>query len=107
MQTYVEGAGFRLLPQYTGHGLGRRLWEAPTIPAVGKRGTGARIVDGLVFTIEPIVVAGTVRTSVAADRWTVRTADRAPAAQFEHTVMASRRGGVVLTRCPSAHRNGH
>jgi methionyl aminopeptidase len=99
MQSYVEGIGFRLLPQYTGHGLGRRLWESPSIPAVGQPATGDRIVEGLVFTIEPIVVTGSPRTYVAADGWTVRTVDRSPAAQFEHTVMATTRGPIVLSRC--------
>lgn len=99
MQSYVEGLGFRLLPQYTGHGVGRRLWEEPSIPAVGRPGTGARIVDGLVFTIEPIVVAGSSRTYVETDGWTVCTVDSAPAAQFEHTVMATKRGPVVLSQC--------
>ena len=97
MQRYVEGIGFRLLPQYTGHGLGRRLWEAPSIPAVGQPGTGRGIVDHLVFTIEPIVVAGSARTYVGADGWTVRTVDGAPAAQFEHTIMATKQGPVVLS----------
>ena len=97
MQSYVEGRGFRLLPQYTGHGLGKRLWESPSIPAVGQPATGERIVDRLVFTIEPIVVAGSPRTYVAADGWTVRTVDRSPAAQFEHTVMATTHGPVVLS----------
>ncbi len=100
MQSYVEGLGFRLLPQYTGHGLGRRLWESPSIPAIGQPATGARIVDRMVFTIEPIVVAGSHRTYVAADGWTVRTVDREPAAQFEHTVMATKRGAIVLSQCP-------
>ena len=99
MQTYVEGMGFQLLRQYTGHGLGRRLWEAPSIPAVGQPGTGAPIVDRLVFTIEPIVVAGSARTAVAPDGWTVRTVDGAPAAQFEHTVMATKSGTLVLSQC--------
>jgi methionyl aminopeptidase len=101
MQSYVESLGFRLLPQYTGHGLGRRLWEPPSIPAVGQPGTGTTIVDGLVFTIEPIVVGGSSRTRVGSDGWTVRTVDGAPAAQFEHTVMASKRGPLVLTQCNS------
>lgn len=100
MQIYVEGRGFRLLREYTGHGLGRRLWEPPSIPSVGRAGTGSRIVDGLVFTIEPIVVAGDGRTYVAADGWTVRTGNRAPAAQFEHTVIATRTGAKILSLCP-------
>lgn len=99
MQSYIEGLGFRLLPQYTGHGLGKRLWEDPSIPAVGRTGTGPRIIDGLVFTIEPIVVAGSPRTYVAPDGWTVRTVDRSPAAQFEHSVMATKHGPVVLSQC--------
>jgi len=99
MQTYVEALGFRLLAQFTGHGLGKRLWEEPSIPAVAPAGTGVRIVEHMVFTIEPIVVAGSPKTRVAADGWTVRVADGKPAAQFEHTVMATKAGGQVLTWC--------
>lgn len=98
MQHSVEARGLRLLREYTGHGLGRRLWEEPTIPAIGRPGTGPRIVDGLVFTIEPIVVGGAETTRTDADGWTVRTVDGAPAAQFEHTVMATAAGAVVLSR---------
>ena len=97
MQTYVEGQGLRLLSQYCGHGLGRRLWEAPSIPAIGRPGEGAPLAEGLVFTIEPIVVAGGGAVVVAADGWTVRTADRAPAAQFEHTVIVTTAGARILT----------
>jgi len=99
MQSYVEGAGLRLLPQFTGHGLGRRLWEDPVIPALGRPGTGPRIEDGMVFTIEPIVVAGSTRTFAGRDGWTMRTVDGRPAAQFEHTIMATRKGPRVLTQC--------
>lgn len=98
MQSYVEGAGFRLLPEYTGHGLGRRLWEWPSVPALGRPGEGARLVEGLVFTIEPIVVGGGEATTIDPDGWTVRTADGAPAAQFEHTVVMTRRGAAILSR---------
>jgi len=97
MQTFVEAQGFRLLREYTGHGLGTRLWEEPTIPSVGEAGTGDRLVAGLVFTIEPIVVGGSAETYVAEDGWTVRTADGRPAAQFEQTVMATAAGAVVLS----------
>jgi methionyl aminopeptidase len=99
MQQHVEAQGFRLLRKYTGHGLGTRLWESPHIPSVGQEGTGPEIVEGLVFTIEPIVVAGSDRTYVAKDGWTVITADHRAAAQFEHTVIASRGGARVLSRC--------
>ncbi|GAC1320860.1 MAG: type I methionyl aminopeptidase [Chloroflexota bacterium] len=98
MDSYVRTTGFQLLRHFTGHGLGTRLWEAPAIPAVGLPGTGDRIVDRLVFTIEPIVVGGGPKTYVASDGWTVCTVDRAPAAQFEHTIIATKHGPVVLSR---------
>jgi methionyl aminopeptidase len=101
MQRYVEAAGFRLLREYTGHGLGRRLWEAPSIPAVGEPGTGAPLVEGLVFTIEPIVVGSGAGTYVADDGWTVVTTDGTPSAQFEHTVIATRHGAEVLSQLPA------
>ena len=97
METHVVRCGLRLLPQFTRHGIGSRLWEPPSIPAVGRAGFGTRIVDGLTFTIEPIVTSGSGRVYVAADSWTVITSDGAPVAQFEHTVMATRRGPIILT----------
>jgi len=98
IQAYVEAHGMHVLRQFTGHGLGHRLWEEPTIPAFGRAGSGPVIVEGMVFTIEPIVVAGTGTVFTAADGWTVRTVDRSPAAQFEHTVMASRHGTQILSQ---------
>jgi methionyl aminopeptidase len=99
MQTYVESQGCKLLSEYGGHGLGSRLWEPPHIPSVGRRGTGPRVEEGLVFTIEPIVVAGSARTRVARDGWTVVTVDGRPAAQFEHTVMATGTRAEILSLC--------
>lgn len=98
IQSYVEAQGLHLLRQFTGHGLGRRLWEEPTIPAFGRAGRGPLIVEGMVFTIEPIVVAGRPIVYTAADGWTVRTVDGTPVAQFEYTVRASRHGTDVLSR---------
>lgn len=97
MHSFIDGTGFHLLRQFTGHGLGRQLWEEPSIPAVGRAGSGTRIVDGLVFTIEPIVVAGNPAVYTDADGWTVRTTTGAPVAQFEHTVMATGRGAQILS----------
>lgn len=97
MQSYVESQGFHLLRQYTGHGLGQRLWEEPQVPSVGRPGTGPRLVDGLVITLEPIVTAGRPDVYVDADGWTVRTRDGEPVAQFEHTVMVTRHGARILT----------
>lgn len=97
MERYVAGQGFALLREYTGHGLGRRLWEPPTVPSVGRAGSGARLVEGLVLTIEPIVVGGAAATVVGPDGWTVRTTDGEPAAQFEATIMVGTNGAEVLT----------
>jgi methionyl aminopeptidase len=101
IQTYVEARGFQVLRQFTGHGLGHRLWEEPTIPAFGRPHSGPRIVDGMVFTIEPIIVAGSTQVYTAADGWTIHTVDGAAAAQFEHTVMATTHGTHVLSRLPA------
>ncbi|HET9016184.1 MAG TPA: type I methionyl aminopeptidase [Thermomicrobiaceae bacterium] len=97
IERYVGTRGLRLLPEFTGHGIGSRLWETPTIPAVGRRGFGPRLVEGLTFTIEPIITSGCGDVYEAPDGWTVRTADGAPAAQFEHTVMVTADGPIVLT----------
>jgi methionyl aminopeptidase len=102
IQAYVEAHGMQVLRQFTGHGLGRRLWEEPTIPAFGRAGSGPPIVDGMVFTIEPIVVAGSPEVYTAADGWTVCTVDHSPVAQFEHTVMATRHGTEVLSHLGTA-----
>lgn len=99
MHSYVEGRGMRLLPQFTGHGIGTRLWEPPSIPAVARAGSGPKIVDGLAFTIEPIVTSGSGQVLLNPDGWTVRTVDGAPVAQFEHTVIATKRGARVLSEC--------
>jgi methionyl aminopeptidase len=98
MQTYVEAEGCNLLHEYTGHSLGRRLWEEPKIPSVGQAGQGPVLEDGLVITIEPIVCFGSRAVRVAADRWTVLTRDGAPVSQFEHTVLVTRRGARILTQ---------
>jgi methionyl aminopeptidase len=97
MQSHVEAENCRLLQQFCGHGLGNRLWEGPSIPSVGRPNTGPLIPEGLVFTIEPIVVGGSSRIRMGGDGWTVITADGKPAAQFEHTVMATRTGAAVLS----------
>ena len=73
------------------------LWENPQIPAVGRPGTGPRLVDGLVITIEPIAVTGKPDVYVADDGWTVRTTVGQPAAQFDHTILLTPHGAQVLT----------
>jgi methionyl aminopeptidase len=97
MQLYAESRGFGVLREFTGHGLGRKMHEEPTVPSVGRPGTGPVIPEGLVITIEPILVEKSPQVRVDSDGWTVRTVDGGWAAQFEHTVMVTRHGAEVLS----------
>lgn len=97
IQTFAESRGFHVLREYIGHGLGQRMHEPPDVPSVGRPGTGPIIPEGLVITIEPILVEKSPKVRVDADRWTVRTADGGWAAQFEHTVIVTRNGAIILS----------
>jgi methionyl aminopeptidase len=97
VQQVVEGAGFSVVREYVGHGIGRSLHEDPPIPNYGPPGRGPDIGPGLVVAIEPMVNAGGWETRVLADEWTVVTADGSLSAHFEHTVAVTHDGPVVLT----------
>ncbi len=97
IQHYAEGHGFSVVREYTGHGLGRNLHEDPSVLHYGEPGTGRKIMVGMVFTIEPMINAGTYETRVDRDGWTVRTADGRRSAQFEHTLAITPDGPILLT----------
>lgn len=97
MQLYAETRGYGVLANFTGHGLGRKMHEEPTVPSVGRPGTGPVIEDGLVITIEPILTERSAKVAIDPDGWTVRTVDGGYAAQFEHTVMAARGGAKIFS----------
>ena len=97
IQTFAESRGFSVLREYIGHGLGQRMHELPNVPSVGRRGTGPVIPEGLVITIEPILVEKSPRVKIDVDGWTVRTADGGWAAQFEHAVMVTSQGAMILS----------
>ncbi|MFH0793929.1 MAG: type I methionyl aminopeptidase [bacterium] len=97
IQTYVEGQGFNVVRDYTGHGIGRQLHEDPKIPNFGQAGTGPRLMEGMVICLEPMVCVGTWKTRTLDDHWTVVTADGKRAAHFEHTVAITASGPRVLT----------
>jgi methionyl aminopeptidase len=97
IQRHAEAAGFSVVREYTGHGLGRNLHEDPTILHYGDPGTGRKIMAGMVFTIEPMINVGTAETRLDRDGWTVRTADGKRSAQFEHTVAITPDGPIRLT----------
>jgi methionyl aminopeptidase len=97
VQQVVEGAGFSVVREYVGHGIGRDLHEDPQIPNYGPPGRGPEVKPGLVVAIEPMVNMGDWRTKVLGDRWTVVTADGSLSAHFEHTIAVTDEGHEVLT----------
>ena len=98
VQTYVEENGFSVVRQFVGHGIGSSLHESPEVPNyVQKKVSSPRILEGMVFAIEPMVNAGTHKVKVLKDDWTVITADRKPSAHFEHSVAATDDGPYVLS----------
>ena len=101
VQRVVEHAGFSVVREFVGHGIGRNLHEDPQIPNFGSPGRGPLIEPGMVFAIEPMVNAGGWRTRTLDDGWTVVTADGKLSAHFEHTVAVTPAGPLVLTRQPA------
>jgi len=97
VQQVVEGAGFSVVREYVGHGVGRSLHEDPQIPNYGLPGRGPELRPGLVVAVEPMVTMGDWKTRVLADDWTVVTADRSLAAHFEHSIAVTEDGREVLT----------
>jgi methionyl aminopeptidase len=97
VQQVVEGAGFSVVREYVGHGIGRNLHEDPQIPNYGQPGRGPEIRPGLVVAVEPMVNMGDWPTRVLKDNWTVVTADGSLSAHFEHTIAVTGDGPEVLT----------
>jgi len=97
VQTVVEDAGFSVVVQFVGHGIGKQMHEEPQIPNFGPPGRGPKLTDGMVFAIEPMVNAGTYEVEVMEDGWTVRTRDRKLSAHWEHTVALTPEGARILT----------
>ena len=97
VQSVAETAGFTVVRQLVGHGLGRAPHEEPQVPNFGPPGKGARLREGLVIAIEPMVNAGTANVRTLPDRWTVVTADHRRSAHFEHTVAVTDTAPRILT----------
>jgi methionyl aminopeptidase len=97
VQQVAEGAGFSVVREYVGHGIGRNLHEDPQIPNYGEPGRGPLIKPGLVVAVEPMVNIGGWETRVLADDWTVVTEDGSLSAHFEHTIAVTEDGREVLT----------
>jgi methionyl aminopeptidase len=98
VQDYVEANGFSVVREFVGHGIGTRLHEEPQVPNFGTRGHGARLREGMVIAIEPMVNFGRPGTRVLDDKWTAVTADGSYSAHFEHCVAVTKNGPVILTQ---------
>ncbi|MCU0657782.1 MAG: type I methionyl aminopeptidase [Polyangiaceae bacterium] len=105
IQEFAEGQGLGVVRDYTGHGIGRRFHEPPSVHHYGKRGSGIRLKAGMVFTIEPMINLGTYEVDLLADKWTVITRDRKLSAQFEHTIVVTKTGCEILTQRPGVLPN--
>ncbi len=97
IQASAESAGYAVVRDFVGHGIGRSLHEDPQVPNFGKPGVGHRLAPGMVLAIEPMLNAGTWRVEVLEDGWTVVTGDRRLSAHAEHTVAITADGPRVLT----------
>ncbi len=97
IQECAESQGFSVVRDYTGHGVGREFHEEPSVFHYGRRGSGPRIEADMVFTIEPMINAGTYKTRLLENGWTAVTRDGSLSAQWEHTVRATARGSEILT----------
>lgn len=97
VQGVAEAAGFSVVREYVGHGIGRNMHEDPNVPNYGTRGKGPKLEVGMVLAIEPMVNAGEASVESLPDGWTVVTQDGRLSAHFEHTVAITPDGPVVLT----------
>ncbi len=99
VQTYVEANGFSIVRDLCGHGVGKFLHEDPSIPNFGRKGTGAKLKNGMTLAIEPMVNAGKYDVVTAKDGWTVLTADGSTSAHFEHTILINNNSPEILSVC--------
>lgn len=98
IQTHAEKHGYSVVREFCGHGIGRKFHEEPQVLHYGRPGTLDRLVEGMTFTVEPMINAGRREIKELADGWTIVTKDHSLSAQWEHTVLVTARGYEVLTR---------
>ena len=103
VQTRAESAGYGVVRQFVGHGIGRAMHELPQIPNYGRPGRGPRLLPGMVFAIEPMINVGTEGVRMLDDEWTAVTEDGELSAHFEHTVLITDNEPEVLTRASGSH----
>ena len=98
VQSYCEDRGYGVVREYTGHGVGTKLHEDPSVPNFGTPGRGVRLLPGMVIAIEPMINEGTAAIKQMPDGWTVKTKDGKLSAHFEHTVAITANGPLILTQ---------
>lgn len=97
IERFAKKNGYSVVREYCGHGIGRDMHEEPQVMNFGRRGTGVKLREGMVFTVEPMLNQGSSKVSTHSDGWKVMTDDRKLSAQFEHTIAVTAKGVEVLT----------
>ncbi len=97
IQTFAENAGYSIVREFCGHGIGTKFHTEPQVLHYGKAGTGVKLRTGMIFTIEPMINAGKRDIKQMPDGWTIVTKDRSLSAQWEHTVLVTETGFEVMT----------
>ena len=97
IQSYCESAGFSVVRELVGHGVGKNLHEDPQVPNYGRTGQGIKLKEGMVIAIEPMINLGERHVYIEEDGWTIRTRDRKPSAHFEHTLAIRKHGVDILS----------
>jgi methionyl aminopeptidase len=100
VQRTTEEAGFSVVKELVGHGVGRSMHEEPQVPNYGEPGRGPKLSPGVTIAIEPMITAGAEDIVLADDRWSISTADGSLAAHFEHTIAVTENGPRILTEVP-------
>ena len=98
IQQHVESKGCSVVQDFCGHGIGQSFHKEPSILHYGKKGTGEKIKEGMIFTIEPMINLGNYETKILNDGWTAVTKDKSLSAQFEHTVGITKDGYEIFTQ---------
>ena len=98
IQNYVEAKGFSVVQDFCGHGIGQTFHKEPNILHYGEKGTGEKIVAGMIFTIEPMINLGNYETKTLNDGWTAVTKDKSLSAQFEHTIGVTKDSYEIFTQ---------
>ena len=100
IQTYAEAKGYGVVRDFIGHGIGPTIHEEPGIPHYGTKGKGLRLKEGMTITIEPMITTGTWQMKMDNNGWTARTRDGGYCAQYEHSLVITKDGPVILTLQP-------